>query len=220
MIKYLAGSLSVINANIILVLLLSLASIYIYPGNMFLLAVVSLIAQIFLYPVIYGRLVETLQGKPKTELLPLFKTHAWNYYTVIIIVYVPVHVIINVMNLIAVDQKEMQFMVIVSHISLLSLIAILFIYILPLIFLTRENVFAIPLGLKFLFNNLTSSILLIALAVIYTVMMHPAIKWGIPELLNMDVQDSFMIFVAYGFVHNAIMFTINFIRAPEPFLPT
>ncbi|HAK60152.1 MAG TPA: hypothetical protein DCO77_07180 [Nitrospiraceae bacterium] len=51
--KHLAESFNTVNANIILILLLSLVSIYIFPGKMFLLAASSLVAQIFLYPAIW-----------------------------------------------------------------------------------------------------------------------------------------------------------------------
>ncbi|HAK60151.1 MAG TPA: hypothetical protein DCO77_07175 [Nitrospiraceae bacterium] len=140
----------------------------------------------------------------------LFKTHVWNYYAVILLFYVPFHIIFNAMSLIAVDHKQIQGFLAITHVSLQTLIAILLIYILPLIFLMRENISAIPLGLKFLFKNLISSLLLIVLALMHTVIMHPVIKLGLPALLKINVQDNFMIFIAYAFFYNFVLFYINF----------
>jgi|GEM_PF-5372804 len=114
------------------------------------------------------------------------------------------------MSLIAVDHKQIQGFLAITHVSLQTLIAILLIYILPLIFLMRENISAIPLGLKFLFKNLISSLLLIVLALMHTVIMHPVIKLGLPALLKINVQDNFMIFIAYAFFYNFVLFYINF----------
>ncbi len=205
MIKYLIGSVSIINANILLVLLLSLVSIYISPEELFLLALINLIVQIFLYPILYGRLIDTLNKKPKMALFPLFKTHAWNYYAVVLIFYVPAHIIINVLGLTAVEHQEMQGIVAATHIGLLTLLAILFIYILPLIFLMRKNISTIPMGLTLLLMNVKKSLPLILLA-----LLHPVIKWGLPSLLNMEAQENVLIILTYGFFLNFILFYINF----------
>ncbi|MCK5306782.1 MAG: hypothetical protein KAJ66_06570 [Candidatus Omnitrophica bacterium] len=152
--KYFSLSIQLVNQKIFYVFLVTILSAINLTGiNLIFLLLESIITFSILI-VIYGRFIEQITGKPKELAKNIFNRNWINYIAVCFIVFLPI-VLGSFLNF--TSNKIVNF-------SLQAIIAVLSIYIFPLIFLTGKGLLTIQVGLNYLFKNLQSSVPLMLLA--------------------------------------------------------
>lgn len=122
----------------------------------------SFIAFIIIYPLIYGRYIEIISGVEHVSWLDIYQKHWVNFMVVqilMILFFVPVLMLVKLAGF-----------PVMAGLSVISiLVNIIGIYTFPLVFLTRERVPSILLGLKCLSGNFQFTIPLIILILVPTI---------------------------------------------------
>jgi hypothetical protein len=124
-----------------------------------LLAFGSVIATLILYPLMYGRFTEIINGEVPISWGKLLSLHWWNFVLVSIVLHIPLFFWLLISYYSGVAAGSMTYL-------LYGLINILSIYVIPLVFLTREKFPCIPLGIKCLLGNFHFSAPLVLLSVL------------------------------------------------------
>jgi hypothetical protein len=161
--QYIKESIEILNAYPFLVILLAFTGIYIFHGIFTRFSLFNLAIHIIILPIILGRFVEISKGIKLTTPFNIAKKHWFNFYIVTLLFSIPL-MIISLMS-----QKHSSMLDRILFIYVQSIVAILLIYVTPLIFLLRKNISTIPIGIKYLSNNLKRSIPLILLILITTI---------------------------------------------------
>jgi hypothetical protein len=138
-----------------LVFFLAATGIFIQENLVF--EVIHAMLYLFLTIAVYGRFAQLAEGSGRSSFLSILSQHWFNFFVVSFILGAPV--VISVLLLQGTAGKILTF-------SLAVVINTLTIYVLPLVFLRRERVNAIYLGLNFLKRNFTYSLPLILLTLI------------------------------------------------------
>lgn len=155
---YLRQSIRIVNNNLIFIPFLALSGIVIMSPTTETLSIsLSLMSFIF-YPVVYGRLVETIMNLSVSTWTHLLKVYWFNYLLVIGVLVIPV-IIIN--YLISSLESSLQRIFIKTLFE--ALLSCVTIYVLPIVFTRRQLISSISLGIKTLFNLWRRSISLILL---------------------------------------------------------
>lgn len=152
--KYFSLSIQLVNQKTFYVFLLAVISAINLKGSDILFLFLKLIITVSISIVIYGRFIEQITGAPKELAKNIFNRNWINYIAVCFILFSPL-VLGRIFNLIP---------NIIVNFSLQAIIAVLSIYIFPLIFLTGKGLPTIQAGLNYLFKNLQNSIPLMLLA--------------------------------------------------------
>jgi len=154
-------SIGIINKNIVLIAVLSALPLMTLPfatrGNpAYGLLVVQFLAILLIAPLIYGRFYEGVRGDTKSGWWGLFTQHWWNYTLVSFILALPYAAlfIFGISNMAA------------ANAILAAVIEIFTLYVMPLVFITRQRIPAIASGISCLLDNLQYSIPLIVIALI------------------------------------------------------
>lgn len=181
---YLFKSVKTLNQNFILVLVLSLISIFFLPGWV---SILLGLAGVILTPVIYGRFFEIPWRTNYSTYLQLFNQHWLNFFVVSIILRSPYLAFIRLLS------GDSGFLI-ASFLEALTLL--LGIYVIPLVFITREKVFPIASGLRCLWHNFQYSLPLVFLT-----------------LLMVIINKLSQVFVLSSFQNNpAAIFAVAFIQ--------
>lgn len=123
------------------------------------LALGSLLATLLVYPLMYGRFTEIITGQGHVPWGQLLRQHLWNFISVSIVLHAPLFIWLLISyssGLAAGTITELVY----------GLINILSIYVIPLVFLTRERFSCIPLGIKCLIGNFQFSLPLVVLSML------------------------------------------------------
>lgn len=151
------------------------------------------IISLFFYPIIYGRLVETIKNTPSTSFQNLLKDHFINYLLFSILLIIPSFWFPFILAKIGYISPS-----IIN--TIYSVVHCVSIFMLPLLFLNRCVFSSIPKGIKTLFHNLWTSIPLILLA-IFLSFEQPLVAWSTIHIYR---PDSIVTIVGIGFLSNVI----------------
>ena len=124
-----------------------------------LLAFGSVLATLVIYPLMYGRFTEIVDGEVPVSWGKLLGLHWWNFILVSILLHVPLFIWLLISYSLGVAAGAMTYL-------LYGLINVLSIYVIPLVFLTREKFSCILLGIKCLLGNFQFSTPLVFLSVL------------------------------------------------------
>jgi hypothetical protein len=124
-----------------------------------LLAFGSVLATLILYPLMYGRFTEIINGEVPVPWGQVLRQHWWNFITVSIALHIPLFIWLLISYSSGVAAGALTYL-------LYGLINVASIYVFPLVFLTRERLQSIPLGIKCLVGNFQFSLPLVFLSML------------------------------------------------------
>jgi hypothetical protein len=124
-----------------------------------LLAFGSVLATLILYPLMYGRFTEIINGETPVSWGQLLRQHWWNFIAVSIALHIPLFIWLLISYSSGEEAGALTYL-------LYGMINILSIYVIPLVFLTRERLPCVPLGIKCLVGNFQFSLPLIFLSML------------------------------------------------------
>lgn len=124
-----------------------------------LLAFGSVLATLILYPLIYGRFTEIINGEVPAPWGQLLRQHWWNFIIVSIVLHIPLFVWLLISYSSGAAAGTMTYL-------LYAVINVGSIYVIPLVFLTRERLPCLPLGIKCLIGNFQFSSPLVFLSIL------------------------------------------------------
>jgi hypothetical protein len=124
-----------------------------------LLAFGSVLATLIIYPLMYGRFTEIINGEVPVSWGQLLRLHWWNFVLVSIALHVPLFLWLLISHSSGFSAGTLTYL-------LYGLINVASIYVIPLVFLTRERFHCIPLGIKCLIGNFQFSTPLVFLSIL------------------------------------------------------
>jgi hypothetical protein len=124
-----------------------------------LLAFGSVLATLIIYPLMYGRFTEIINGEVPVSWGQILRLHWWNFVLVSIVLHVPLFLWLLISHSSGVAAGSLTYL-------LYGLINVASIYVIPLVFLTRERLHCIPLGIKCLIGNFQFSWPLVVLSIL------------------------------------------------------
>jgi len=158
-------AINIIKSNIPLLIVPSLVIGASYFSFLFpealrdLFALGSVLAILIIYPVMYGRFTEIVNKEAPVPWGELLRRNWWNFVSVSLVLHIPLFIWILIVFSSKVAAGTVTFL-------LYSLINVLSVYVIPLVFLTRERISCIPLGIKCLLGNFHYSTPLVFLSVL------------------------------------------------------
>ena len=166
--KYLLDAIEILKRNVTPLLFLALIGLLFYAptssGNPSgFTSILPMLVLFIIYPLIYGRYVEIINNNRNISYVQIFRAHWLNFVIVSIIIAGPI-LVLSFLGLIAGSPF------LGARIILSIAVDILGIYIFPLVFLLRERLTSIPLGIKCLFGNFTFSTPLVLLTLVPSVL--------------------------------------------------
>jgi hypothetical protein len=154
-------SVGIVNKNIVLISILSVLPLIalrvVAQGKPALgLSAVQILAILLIKPTIYGRFYEKACGDAASGWWELFKQHWWNYTLVSFIIALPYALlfIFGINNVAA------------ANALLYVIIEVFTIYVMPLVFITRQRIPAIASGITCLLDNVQYSIPFILIVIV------------------------------------------------------
>jgi hypothetical protein len=162
---HIAQAINVIRSNAFLLIVPSVVIgvsylSFLFPENLGgILALCSVLATLIVYPLMYGRFTEIINGQVPVSWGELLRRHLWNFISVSILLHVPLFLWLLISfssGLAAGTVTDLVY----------GLINVLSIYVIPLVFLTGERIPCIPLGIKCLIGNFQFSLPLIFLSIL------------------------------------------------------
>jgi len=152
-------SIGIINKNIVLVVILSALPLATLPfvtqeNPAYGLLALEFLAILFITPLIYGRFYEGVRCDTTSGWRGLFKQHWWNYTLVSFILALPY----SALFIFGIHKMA------AANAILAAIIEVVTLYVMPLVFITRQRIPAIVSGITCLFDNLQYSIPLIVIA--------------------------------------------------------
>lgn len=163
--SHIAQAIPIIRSNIFLVFAPSLIIGASYLSFLFpqgldaILASGSVLATLIVYPLMYGRFTEILSGQAPAPWGQLLRLHWWNFVSVSMALHIPLFIWILIIYSAGLAAGTLTFV-------LYGLINVLSLYVIPLVFLTRERLSCIPLGVKCLIGNFHFSLPLVFLSIL------------------------------------------------------
>jgi hypothetical protein len=124
-----------------------------------LLAIGSVLATLIIYPLMYGRFAEIINGEAPVSWGQLLRQHWWNFIMVSIVLHIPLFLWLLISFSSGVAAGALTYL-------LYGLINVVSIYVLPLVFLTRQRFPCVPLGIKCLIGNFQFSLPLVFLSIL------------------------------------------------------
>jgi hypothetical protein len=162
---------------------------------------ISVVAFLFIWPAIYGRYIEIINGVKHESYWELFKRHWLDYYIVSIAISFPAIVFMIVKNVLDLPNVP----IVNDFIDIL--INVLAIYVIPLVFLTQKRLHSIRLGLKCLIGNFNFSWLLVILIVISYILNDLFQEYGM-TLFNSNLFITAMIGSIFSFILIVVDFAV------------
>ena len=175
---------------------------FLFPENFGgLLAFGSVLATLIIYPLMYGRFTEIVNGEVPVSWGQLLRLHWWNFILVSLILHVPLFVWLLISYSSGVAVGAMTYL-------LYGLINVASVYVIPLVFLTRERFPCILLGIKCLAGNFQFSTPLVFLSILSIVLsfsmghsgaestLPPSSALGGLAVTFLTVAVDFVVFVA------------------------
>ncbi|MET0014789.1 MAG: hypothetical protein ABW088_14155 [Sedimenticola sp.] len=153
------NSTRIVNANLLLVIMAGMSSIRIYSGVMTIISIIGLLVSFLIGIVVYGRIVARIKGESPSPVKILIKDHWLNYMLVGIVLAIPT---LLFSQLPMSDSLSVESMILTKE-GLNSIVHMVTIYVLPIVFIKKENLVAIMSGVLLLFQNLKGSLHVIAL---------------------------------------------------------
>ena len=123
------------------------------------LALGTVLTTLIVYPLMYGRFTEILSGQAPVSWRELLRRHWWNFVSVSLLLHIPLFIWILIVYSSGLAAGTLTF-------ALYGLINVLSLYVIPLVFLTRERFPCIPLGIKCLIGNFHFSLPLVFLSIL------------------------------------------------------
>ena len=158
-------AISVVRSHANLILIPSLVLGVSYLSFLFperfggLLAVGSVLATLIIYPLMYGRFTEIINGEVPVPWGQLLRRHWWNFIVVSIVLHTPLFAWLLISYSSGVAAGALTSL-------LYGLINVVSIYVIPLVFLIRERFPCVPLGIKCLVGNFQFSLPLVFLSIL------------------------------------------------------
>jgi hypothetical protein len=154
-------SFGIVNKNIVLIAILSALPLIALPvvvqGKPALgLRAVQILAMLLIAPVIYGRFYEKTRGGATSSWWELFAQHWWNYTLVSFILWLPY----TLLFIFGINK------VTAANALLAVVIEVFTIYVMPIVFITRQRIPAIASGITCLLDNVRYSIPFIVIVLI------------------------------------------------------
>ena len=138
----------------------------------------AFILVLLVYPLAYGQYAEIILHNREAPYLQIFKTHWANYVLVSILITSPLVVLFLLTGLLREDTVWARYL-------LTALVDALTVYVLPLVFILRQKLQSVSLGLRCLFENLDFSLPLILLVILPSFLSMVSTLVGFP-LENAD----------------------------------
>jgi hypothetical protein len=133
---------------------------FLFPENFCaLLAFGSVLATLVVYPLMYGRLTEIISGEVRVSWGQLLRQHWWNFVLVSIALHIPLFIWLLIGYSFQAAAGPLTYL-------LYGLINVLSIYVIPLVFLTRDRFPCVLLGMKCLIGNFQFSSPLVFLSIL------------------------------------------------------
>jgi hypothetical protein len=124
-----------------------------------LLAFGSVLATLILYPLMYGRFTEIINGEVPVPWGQVLRQHWWNFITVSLALHIPLFLWLLISYSSGVAAGALTYL-------LYGLINVGSIYVIPLVFLTRKRLTCVALGIKCLVGNFQFSLPLVFLSML------------------------------------------------------
>jgi hypothetical protein len=162
---HIAQAINVIRPNVSLLIVPSLVISASYLSLLFperfagIWALGSVLATLIVYPLMYGRFAEIISGQVPVSWGQLLRQHLWNFISVSIVLHAPLFLWLLISYAYGSAVGTVTDLV-------YGLINVLSIYVIPLVFLTRERFSCIQLGIKCLIGNFQFSLPLVLLSVL------------------------------------------------------
>nr|BAJ06950.1 hypothetical protein [uncultured bacterium] len=151
-----------VNADIILVLVVGVCGIRIFGGAMTWFSIAGLILSLVVSIVLYGRIINRARGMSIRPSATLINENWLNYFIVLIVLAVPVLLFGQVVKLLTLTPTA----AVLTKEGIDTLVRIVAIYVLPIVFLKKENLIAIVTGIIFLFKSLRVSLPIIGIVIV------------------------------------------------------
>jgi hypothetical protein len=166
--KYLLNATEILKRNVTPLLFLALIGLLFYaPTSSGKLSsfnpILPMLVLFIIYPLIYGRYVEIVNGNRSFTYVQIFRAHWLNFVIVSLVMASPM-LVLSFLGLISGSP------ILTIRIILSIAVNILSIYIFPLVFLLRERFECIPLGIKCLLGNFTFSTPLVLLTLVPSIL--------------------------------------------------
>ena len=145
----------IINDNFIILLILALCGIQIKSGAFLYISLITLPLLIVIQIIAYGRFIEVIKGEQISSNILILKENWLNYLVVNIILFIP----LLVFSLLPLRGWTSY----IAQRIFGALINILTIYVLPLVYIKKENIVAIVGGILFMLRSLQYSLPLAAI---------------------------------------------------------
>ena len=196
-------SSKIVNADIALVLLSGICSIRIFSGVMTFVSFAGLVISFLVGIIVYGRIVARVRGVEHPPGKVIIRENLFNYLLVVILLALPVLLFSQLAKMAAVSPKSY----ILAKDGVNALIHIATIYALPIVFIKRQNIIAIFAGISYFFQNLKSSLGIIALVVVMFALNAAIMFWSI---IVFSPQASMLGFVPLMLLVNVIFAYLDF----------
>ena len=216
--KYFMESIKIVNSLLIFIIILAFPQTHILSGKI--TTLVSFILVIAIAPIIYGRFTEIIKGEEHASFAKIFEKHALNFYFVSIILGLPIFIFLLFFKRLLPWKSGL-----VTQHAIVAAINILTIYVLPLVFLNRENLVTIPStipsGVKCLLNNFKYSSPLVLLTLLISTIIPLETMLMISFLRDNAFMLGTLVFVFYflsWFMKFTIFVVASMILTREPAL--
>ena len=123
----------------------------------------AFILALFVYPLAYGQYVEIILHNREAPYFQIFQTHWSNYLMVSILITSPLVVLFLLTGLLSEDTVW-------ARLILAALVDSLTVYVLPLVFILKQRIQSVSLGIRCLFENFYFSLPLITLVLFPSVL--------------------------------------------------
>lgn len=188
--EYIKESAYILNTHLIFVFILSISGITVFSSKVSTtMSVINLLGALIFTPIIFARLVEIVRAEQNRTLFALFKKYSILFYIVSVVLSSPMLMFIFLGS----GIFTFCFYPMAFAIALLSL------YVMPLIFLDRQSVAVIPEGIKYFVGNLNRSLPLAVL----TLSIH-VINASYNSIARLHSQDNLLMVLLMGFVKELI----------------
>ncbi|MCZ6731891.1 MAG: hypothetical protein O7B27_04965 [Gammaproteobacteria bacterium] len=177
--EIITNSSRIVNANIGLVLLVGVCNIRILSGVMTYVSAVGLAVSIVLGIVVYGRIIARIEGESCLRSIDIVKENWLNYILVVVLLAAPVLLFSQVVKLFLISS---QYFFLAKE-GLAALINMATIYVLPIVFIKKQNVVAIFAGIAYFIQNLKRSLPIVGL-VAFMYIINIAAAFGFISLMQ------------------------------------
>jgi len=195
------NSLKVANQHVVLIIIIGICGTTIAGGNWTAFSLITFILGFILGIVLYGRMLETILKKEKESIKNILRKNGLNYFVVTIVLIIPV-IIIRSITQAYIDGWTSYFIVELAR----TAVAVITIYVVPIVFLKKTNILSIPAGVAYLLSHLQRSkeLILITIAAFLVgsirifIVLNIELIIAIPVIILIGVGVTYLLYVVFA----------------------